>query len=153
MAKSSSKQVSLPFLTDLIVFNYDDVSFTLRGVRKIRPWISDSITKEKKELGFISITLCSDKTLLSINKKHLQHDYYTDIITFDFCEGDLISGDLYISIDRVKENAKGERNTMNQELKRVIIHGVLHLCGYKDKTPKDARQIREMEDYYLSLFP
>ncbi|AMS28224.1 rRNA maturation factor [Bacteroidetes bacterium UKL13-3] len=132
-------------------FNTVDTSYTVKHKKNLRSWIKETISKEKKSLGEISFNFCSDEYLLSVNKEHLNHDYYTDIITFDFCENDIISGDIYISIDRVKENAKTENRTINNELHRVIIHGILHLCGYKDKKPADASVMREKEDFYLSL--
>jgi rRNA maturation RNase YbeY len=141
----------LPYLTSEISFNTVDTSYTVKHKKNLRSWIKETISKEKKSLGEISFNFCSDEYLLSVNKEHLNHDYYTDIITFDFCENDIISGDIYISIDRVKENAKTENKTINNELHRVIIHGILHLCGYKDKKPADASVMREKEDFYLSL--
>ena len=150
--KKKSSSVLLPYLTNEISFNTVDSSYTVKQKTSIRKWIELTVKKEKKTLGQISFNFCSDEYLLSINKEHLKHDYYTDIITFDFCEGKLVSGDIYISTDRVKENAKTEQKTISNELHRVVIHGVLHLCGYKDKKPADARHMREKEDFYLSLF-
>lgn len=95
--------------------------------------------------------MCSDTYLLELNKKFLEHDYFTDIITFDYCEDDVVSGDLFISIDRIMENAEENNVSKEEELHRVIIHGVLHLLGYSDKTPQQAQQIREQEDFCLSL--
>jgi rRNA maturation RNase YbeY len=149
--KKKSLSVLLPYLTSEISFNTVDTSYTVKHKKNLRSWIKETISKEKKSLGEISFNFCSDEYLLSVNKEHLNHDYYTDIITFDFCENDIISGDIYISIDRVKENAKTENKTINDELHRVIIHGILHLCGYKDKKPADASVMREKEDFYLSL--
>jgi|688.fasta_scaffold1393819_1 rRNA maturation RNase YbeY len=149
--KKKSLSVLLPYLTSEISFNTVDTSYTVKHKKNLRSWIKETISKEKKSLGEISFNFCSDEYLLSVNKEHLNHDYYTDIITFDFCENDIISGDIYISIDRVKENAKTENKTINNELHRVIIHGILHLCGYKDKKPADASVMREKEDFYLSL--
>jgi probable rRNA maturation factor len=149
MAKKKSTQVLLPSLTNEISFNIVDVSYTLRSKTKLKDWVVSTIKKEKRIAGTISYNLCSDKYLLKMNQEHLKHDYYTDIITFDFCEGSIVSGDIYISLDRVRDNADG--SGMLKELYRVIIHGVLHLCGYKDKKPQDAKQMRAKEDYYLSL--
>jgi len=109
----------------------------------------DTILAEKKTLEEISYVFCSDNYLLKINQNHLNHDTYTDIITFDYSEGNLISSEIYISIDRVKENAKTHSAAILDELHRVIIHGVLHLCGYKDKTTKEAEAMRRKEDLYL----
>jgi probable rRNA maturation factor len=141
-----------PYSTE-ISFNTVDISFILKQKTNIRKWIFNTIQQEKKQAGDISFNFCSDQYLLEVNREHLNHDYYTDIITFDFCEGDIISGDIYISIDRVKDNASTHHKTRSNELHRVIIHGVLHLCGYKDKKPADARLMRDKEDYYLSLLP
>lgn len=103
------------------------------------------------QIGDISIILVDDAEILNINNKYLKHNYYTDIITFDYTKDRIISGDLYISIERVCENAKQYNTKVNDELNRVIIHGLLHLCGYKDKTKKQASLIRKKENYYLGL--
>jgi len=108
------------------------------------------IDNELKRTGNISVVLCSDNYLLEMNRKYLEHDYYTDIITFDYVEGDIISGDLFISVDRVKENAAKFETTFLNELVRVIFHGVLHLAGYKDKTTSDEQLMRKKENFYLS---
>ena len=153
MSKKKKKSISdlLPYSTSEISFNNVDTSYVIKQKKKLRQWVVETIQRENKFLGEISFNLSSDEYLLSINKEHLNHDYYTDIITFDFCQGSLISGDIYISIDRVKDNAKTENKTIPNELHRVIIHGILHLCGYKDKKPADARLMRDKEDFYLSL--
>lgn len=152
MAKNKPSKVQLPFSISDIVFNNIDTLYLLKQKKAVRSWIEKTIKKEGLKAGSISFNFCSDEYLLGVNKQHLEHDYYTDIITFDFCENNIISGDIYISIDRVKDNAKTEKQIFTQELRRVIIHGVLHLCGYKDKKPAEARLMREKEDYYLSLF-
>lgn len=108
------------------------------------------ISNEVKRTGSISIVFCSDDYLLEMNKKYLEHDYFTDIITFDYVENDIISGDLFISIDRVKDNAEKFKTTFLNELVRVVFHGVLHLAGYKDKTTPDQQLMREKENFYLS---
>ena len=108
------------------------------------------INNESKRTGNITIIFCSDNYLLVMNKKYLEHDYFTDIITFDYVENDIISGDLFISVDRVKENAEKFNTTFLNELVRVIFHGVLHLAGYKDKTTPDQQLMREKENFYLS---
>ena len=114
-----------------------------------KKWINETINNEQKRVGDISIVFCSDDYLLKVNNEFLKHDFYTDIITFDYCEDDLISGDLMISIDRVKENAETSKGLFIDELHRVIIHGVLHLLGYHDKSKEDIRVMREREDFYL----
>jgi rRNA maturation RNase YbeY len=103
------------------------------------------------QIGDISIILVDDAEILNINNKYLKHNYYTDIITFDYTKDRTISGDLYISIERVCENAEQYNTKVNDELNRVIIHGLLHLCGYKDKTKKQVSLIRKKENYYLGL--
>ena len=106
---------------------------------------------EIKTLGDISIIFCSDNYILDVNIRYLHHDYFTDVITFDYCEGDKLSGDLFISIDSVRENAIEFGTEFDEELHRVIVHGLLHLIGYDDHTPEDQKGMREKEDYYLSL--
>ena len=140
------------YLNRLITFNSIDVTTSVRGKRELARWLNQVLNNEGMQLGFISISFCSDKHLLGINKSALQHDYYTDIITFQLNEkNEAIEGDLYISIDRVKDNAKTLGIRWREELKRVIVHGVLHLCGYKDKTKKDLELMRKKENEYLSL--
>lgn len=108
------------------------------------------IEEEERKTGNISVIFCSDDYLLEMNKKHLNHDYYTDIITFNYVDDNLISGDLFISIDRIKENASNFGVTFSEELYRVVLHGVLHLIGYNDKTDDEKKEIRQKENYYLS---
>ena len=134
-----------------IMFNDIDLKTTFKNRTEIKKWIKKSVIKEGHKLGELSFNFCSDEELLKINIEHLNHDFYTDIITFELNEDDVVIGDIYISIDRVKDNAKQQGTTFTNELMRVLIHGVMHLCGYKDKTKKDAALMREKEDYYLSL--
>ncbi len=108
------------------------------------------ILKEQKIKGDITFVFCSDDYLLKLNKDYLQHDYFTDIITFDYCEKNIISGDIFISIDRIKENARQYNVTFENELQRVMIHGVLHLVGYKDKSEEEKKIMREKENFYLN---
>ena len=112
--------------------------------------LTNVIEKELKVIGEISIIFVSDSYLLEMNQKYLNHDYYTDIITFDYCEMNIVSGDLFISVDRVQENAESFDVDFLTELQRVMIHGVLHLCGYKDKTEEEERLMRELENKYLN---
>lgn len=118
---------------------------------KLREWLLNVVIQEGYLLGELSINFCSDDHLLEINKTHLNHNYYTDIITFNLNEAGLICGDLYISIDRVADNATQHKTEYHTELNRVMVHGVLHLCGWNDKTKKQQAEIRKREDYYLSL--
>ncbi len=135
-----------------IRFFNENTSFRLRNKKSIRAWISDAVINEGKIPGEISVIFCNDSFLLDMNIRYLNHDTLTDIITFEYNEGLLISGDIFISIERVKENARLFSKSFNDELHRVIIHGMLHLCGYKDKTMKDTATMRRMEEAYLVLF-
>jgi probable rRNA maturation factor len=114
--------------------------------------IKSLVNTECFKLGDVAIVLCSDEYLLKVNQEFLNHDYYTDIITFDYCEAGVIHGDLIISLDRVKENSSIENVPYSEELNRVIFHGILHLCGYKDKSKSDIAEMRYKESYYLNLF-
>ena len=107
---------------------------------------------ERKKLASINYIFCSDKKLLEINQQFLHHDYYTDIITFDLSESDYTQAEIYISIDRVKENAQTETVSFKSELHRVIFHGALHLCGYKDKSKAEVFKMREKEAFYLDIY-
>lgn len=118
---------------------------------KLTSWLSSVVEPEGFSLSDLTLIFCSDEHLLKINQDFLEHDYYTDIITFDYCSDDLISGDLFISIDRVIENAKYFNVTFDQELHRVIVHGVLHLCGYQDKSAEEETIMRQKESNALLL--
>jgi probable rRNA maturation factor len=134
-------------------FNYADVfPVSLRKKKAVKEFIVDLFKSEGKDLVFINYVFCSDSYLLEINQSFLQHDYLTDIITFDLSEGKGISSEVYISVDRVKENAGLHSVHYKMELLRVIFHGALHLCGYKDKKKSEITIIRQKEDYYLRLF-
>ena len=133
-----------------IFFHTLDVNPRLKHKTALKSWIKDCILAENKSPGDINIIFCSDEHLLEMNRTHLNHDYYTDIITFDFTVLDCVSGDLYISHDRLKENSMTNKATLENETYRVIIHGVMHLCGYKDKTKKDIAIMRSKEAKYLN---
>ena len=133
-----------------IHFHNEDVIASFNKTT-VTEWLNSCIQDLDYKTGEISIIFCSDDYLLDINKKYLNHDYFTDIITFNYNENNTIIGDLFISIDRVKENAKELKVDFNNELYRVIIHGVLHLCGYNDKTQDQQKEIRTKEDEYLVL--
>lgn len=121
-------------------------------INQLKSYLKNLVSNEDKLLGDLSVVFCSDEYLLKVNQDFLDHDYYTDIITFDYCEGLVISGDLLVSLDRVRENSVVERTTFEAELYRVVFHGVLHLCGFKDKTEMDIRLMRSKEDQYLDMF-
>ena len=116
---------------------------------EIRNWISETITHEGYELGNIDYVFCNDEYLLNINQQFLEHDTYTDIISFDYTMGKLVGGEIYISTERVSENANYFGVDFNEELHRVIIHGILHFCGYKDKTKEESLIMRGLEEKYL----
>lgn len=133
----------------MIGFHSQDIPFTIKNKTLLKRWISSTIEKKKRTVGQLNFVFCSDAFLLSMNKQYLQHDTYTDIITFDYSSEDKalpVSGDIYISIDRVKENAVKFTKTFENELHRVIIHGTLHLLGYKDKTKAAKEEMRRQED-------
>lgn len=121
------------------------------STEKLSTWISKVLEQEGFEIAEIALIFCSDDYLLKVNQDFLEHDFYTDIITFDYCEDKLISGDLFISVDRVIENSQDFNVTFHQELHRVIIHGVLHLCGYTDKTTEQETIMRQKETESLLL--
>lgn len=135
----------------MISYFKEDTAFTFKGKRFTSKWLNSVARAEGKLVGDISVIFCSDNYLLDINKQYLQHDYYTDIITFDYCEGDTLSGDLFISVDSVKENASFYGASFEEELNRVIVHGVLHLIGYDDHSDADIAVMRSKENQYLLL--
>ena len=126
----------------------------LKNRRFLKLFIHQLFEKERKSLQTLDIIFCSDEYLLDINNKHLHHNYYTDIITFDLSDpaSTQTIGELYISVDRVKDNALSLQTKLSTELLRVIFHGALHLCGFKDKSPKDIKRMREKEDEYLEMY-
>jgi len=134
----------------MISFN-SNIDFKLKNKIKLKKWINNVIEKEGKKLNFVNFIFCDDNEMLEKNINYLNHMTYTDILTFDYTENNIISGDIIISIDRITENAKTYNVTFKKELKRVIIHGILHLIGYKDKSKKEKKIMREKEDFYLSL--
>lgn len=135
-------------------FYAEEINYRIRDIKKIRNWITQVVTEEKKQPGVINFILCTDLYLLDLNSKYLKHDTFTDTITFDYNdESGFISGDVFISIERVRDNAKSFNSKVNNELQRVMCHGVLHLLGYKDKSDSDSHLMRKKEDYYLSLLP
>ena len=135
----------------MINYNYE-TNFSLKGPNKISSWIANIIKSFNLKVGEINYVFCSDEYLHKINKAFLNHDTYTDIISFDYKLGNSINGDIYISIDRVKDNSLLYKVSFEEELRRVMIHGILHFCGFKDKTEEDKKVMREKENECLSLF-
>jgi len=133
----------------MIHFFYENTSEIIE--ENIKPWIEKIIITEEKRLGEINYIFCDDEYLLKINQNFLDHDYYTDIITFDQVRGKTISGEIFVSLQRIKDNASLISKNYEEEKKRVIAHGILHLCGYKDKTEEEQKKMRAKEDFYLSL--
>ena len=135
----------------MVSYFTEDTSFAFKEKRLTSRWLKFVAASEAKKLGDVGVIFCSDNYILDINIKYLQHDYYTDIITFDYCEGDRLSGDLFISVDSVRENASFYGVVFPTELNRVIVHGLLHLIGYDDHSDEDIAVMRAKENYYLSL--
>ncbi len=135
-----------------ILFQNKSIKFTLKNKAKRKIWLKALSAKEKREVGDINYIFCSDDELLEVNVQYLNHNTYTDIITFDYSEGKKISADIFISVDRVKENAEKFEVDFETELNRVLAHGVLHLCGYKDKKKEDVEVMRIKENASIKLF-
>jgi rRNA maturation RNase YbeY len=143
MASHSKSKVYFFFpFGDIFLKNRTSLKKFIEGIFKI----------ERKYLKKLNYVFCSDRDLLRLNKKYLSHDFYTDILTFDLSEDIQTQADIYISVDRVKENSQKRKTTFIQELHRVIFHGALHLCGYGDKSIKEISLMRKREDYYLSIY-
>ena len=136
----------------MITFNIEDADPKLKNKRLLKSWIAKVADSYGLKTGDLAYVFCSDDRILDVNKEFLQHDYYTDIITFDYCEGDTISGDVYISVDTVRTNSELYSTSFINEMHRVIIHGVLHLCGLKDKAPDDEKKMREAEAKALAMW-
>ena len=135
----------------MVSYFLQDIDFVFKHKRLNNSWLKLVAESEIKKLGNINIIFCSDNYILDVNVKYLGHDYFTDIITFDYCEKNILSGDLFISIDTVRDNAEFYKTEFKDELNRVIIHGLLHLIGYDDHTPEEQKIMREKENYYLEL--
>ena len=138
-------------MNNTISFHYE-TDFLLENTESFIRWIKNVVLEENKELGEVNYIFCDDKCLLEKNIIHLDHDTLTDIITFNYCEGDIISSDIMISVERVMENSSIFENSFSEELNRVMIHGILHLIGYNDKTDGEKEIIRKKEDYYVNKF-
>lgn len=135
----------------MIRYFKEDTTFNFRGRRLTSHWLKAVAAADKRRIGDVSVIFCSDPYLLDVNRKYLKHDYYTDIITFDYCEGEVLNGDLFISIDTVRENAAFYGVPFEEELNRVIVHGILHLIGYDDHSDADTAAMRAAESRSLKL--
>jgi len=134
----------------MIQFFYENLPESVSADYK--KWLEDIILSEEKKLGEINYIFCDDEYLLKINQDYLQHDYYTDIITFDYVKGKTISGEIFVSLQRISDNASTLSKNYEEELRRVLAHGILHLSGYKDKSEEEEREMRRKEDFYLAQF-
>ena len=135
----------------MIRYFQEDIRFDLKQKMQNNRWLKMVAGSEMRRIGAVNIIFCSDNYILDVNMRYLQHDYFTDIITFDYCEKDILSGDLFIRIDSVRENALFYGVPFADELDRVMVHGLLHLIGYDDHTEEQIREMRAKEDYYLQM--
>ncbi len=149
MPSPSSYQIAVE---SKVWFFFQDTKPQLVNRTNLKRYIQSVFKKEGKKLESINFIFCKDKRLLEINQKYLEHDFYTDIISFDLSETDSVIGEIYISIDRVKENARKMGVSFKLELHRVIFHGILHLCGYRDKSNKDRKEMRQKEELLLNQY-
>jgi len=134
-----------------IWFHFEAIDYRLRHKNAIRAWLISTAENEGSQVGALNFIFCSDTYLLAMNQSYLDHNTLTDVITFDYTDGAVVSGDVFISLDRITENAVANGVSKTNELHRVMIHGFLHLLGYKDKTPTEKTTMSAKEDYYLSL--
>ncbi len=138
----------------MIRFFNEDTAYKLAQKQRVRQWLTAQAKQEGVKIGELNYVFCSDEYLLQVNRDHLDHDYYTDIITFDNSETEgVIEGDIFVSVDRVADNAGQLGVVPDQEMRRVLAHGLLHLCGYGDKTPDDQQAMRAKEDQWLAALP
>ncbi len=137
----------------MITYNVEGVKMPKIKKRENSAWVKSVAASYGKKVGEIAYIFVNDEKILEVNRQYLSHDYYTDIITFDYCEGDTISGDLFISLDTVRTNAEQVGTTYEQELHRVIIHGILHLCGINDKGPGEREIMEAAENKALAICP
>lgn len=135
----------------MISFENEDVELKLKNKLILKRWIKQVAESYGYKTGDLTYIFCSDDKILEVNRQYLQHDYYTDIITFDYDEDGVVSGDMFISVDTVRTNAEQYAPSFDDEMHRVIIHGVLHLCGLKDKAPDDEKKMRAAEEKALAM--
>ena len=136
----------------MIQYLAEEVELPVFPKQKVSRWIKETASAYGKKTGEIAYIFCSDKSILEVNNQDLQHDYYTDIITFDYSEGSIISGDIFISLDTIKSNATEFNVSVDEELKRIMIHGILHLCGQDDKTPELRLEMTRKENSALETY-
>ncbi|WP_143883030.1 rRNA maturation RNase YbeY [Chryseobacterium binzhouense] len=134
----------------MIQYFYENITKTVDQNYKI--WLQEIIISEQKKIGVINYIFCDDEYILKVNQDYLQHDYYTDIITFDYVKGKTISGEIFVSLQRISDNASTLLKNYEDELRRVLAHGILHLCGYKDKSEEEEKEMRNKEDFYLNKY-
>ncbi|MBM7418179.1 MULTISPECIES: rRNA maturation RNase YbeY [Chryseobacterium] len=134
----------------MIQFFYENLPESVNTEYTI--WLKDIILSEGKKLGEINYIFCDDEYLLKVNQDYLQHDYYTDIITFDYVKSKTLSGEIFVSLQRISDNASTLSKNYEEELRRVLAHGILHLCGYKDKTEEEEQLMRNKEDFYIAKY-
>jgi len=139
-------------ISNEIMFSYENIDFQLNNEEIFSSWTNSLIQNHKKIVGEINYVFCSDEYLFKLNVEHLNHDTFTDIITFDYSKSAIISGDLFISIERVKENSKKYGVDFENEIKRVMSHGILHLLGFNDKSEEDSLEMRKQEENAITLF-
>lgn len=135
----------------MIEFFFENID-SIKLPTELGSWLESIVIAEGKKVGSLNYIFCDDEHLLNINRDFLDHDYYTDIITFDYVKGQIISGDIFVSLPRISENAVLHKNSFDIELLRVTAHGILHLCGYKDKTDEEIIIMRMREDFYINTF-
>lgn len=136
----------------MVRYFFEDTSFVFKGRKLNNLWLKTVAESEIRRLGDLNIIFCSDNYILDVNQKYLQHDYFTDVITFDYCQDNILSGDIFVSVDTVRENALTYgADSFEEELCRVMVHGLLHLIGYDDQTPEQQKVMRSKENYYLDI--
>ena len=137
----------------MISYNYINVRKPALSHRVLNKWIREVAAGYGRKVGEVAYIFCDDEKILEVNRQYLNHDYYTDIITFDYCEDDTVNGDIFVSLDTVRSNSEEQGTDYDEELRRVIIHGILHLCGINDKGPGEREKMEAAENKALAMFP